>query len=346
MDEIKITDSNGNEFVINKNYINGEYVVKKIDNGKILEPTGSDLQYVLEELKKKKLEFTNNKYQVALEFLKSRINLGSINSYEINEYINNCDLSNEEKEKLLNECYEELNIQKIIEIREKMITSLRNNNINNLQAQVNFKIIDNMDAKYCEINLGFKNEENYINHVSEVLFYNDSLKKELIEPIILEISQHSKIRNAFFAKTFDYINNRANFYMNTLDNANVNIINTEYEYAEELEKRCEELKRRYDLSNNGDENIRQSQNEYYNESELDNYVTNDDGYVYDTDGNLIGLITENGEINRDPNILANAKGMARTLKKSEKGFIDFSIILIIVWTISILLFGFQMFCLC
>ncbi len=328
MDELKINDLNGNTFVVN--YENGHYQVKKVTEKGLEEANEQELDFVAQEIQK--IKMSNNSYDEITSLVKNLIKNGEIKSYdELKDFIASSTLNDEAKNKLLQNGMSELNIQDIIELKNKIIDCLRYKQSDELASFINFKVQDNaFGSKYCEIKVGYNDKDNVFEQINETLNYSDTLKKELIEPVVLEVALKGSITNNDVERSSDTINNLGNYNLRT-NNSQVNLINTEYDYADKLRKRCENIKSNYPIKDDAarDEAVDNLQNDYYQEdNKMGEYRTDDQGFVYDKDNNIVGKVKE--------------KGQARKLTKGN-GFNLAFIIIAICSLITSLLVLFQIF---
>ena len=331
MNELEFTDDKGNVFRITDN--NGQYNIQKVVENNLESPNKDEVRYVLEELKKiKEVEATNNIDEM-IELIKTMIKNGQITSYEeLKKFIDSTNLSDNDKDKLETMGIGELDLENILSVKEKIINSIRQEKNDSLEGFLKLKVWDNsFGPRYCEINMSYKDEISEITHVKETLEYSDNLKKELIDPIMLELALRSKVSSSSVNRIGDGY--RANVNLNTEEKFHVNIDNVETEYAERLKNRCEGLNNadRLDNSEDRDAEISKMQSEEYpNELDYNNVIIDNDNNVFTKDGEFIGQINENGEIVR----LEVDKGQARSL---SKGF-TFAITLFAVTSVTSILF--------
>ena len=330
MEELKINDVNGNTFVVNLE--NGHYQVKKVTENGLEDANEEELAYVGKEIQKMKA--SNNTYDEIISLIKNMIKNGEIKTYdELRDFIASSTLSDEEKNRLLQNGISELNIQDIVDLKNRIIDCIRNKQSDELASFINFKVQNNaFGSKYCEIKVGYSDKESVFEQINETLNYTDTLKKELIEPVVFEVALKGMITNNDVERSSDTIDNLGNYNLRTNKNSQVNLINTEYDYADELRKRCENLKSRYPVEGDSerDEAVENLQNDYYQEeNKMGEYRTDEQGFVYDKDNKLVGKVKE--------------RGQARKLIKKENGFSLTLIIFAICSLITSLLVLFQIF---
>ena len=328
MEELKINDLNGNSFVVN--YENGHYQVKKVTENGLEDANEEELAYVGKEIQKMKI--SNNSYDEIVSLVKNLIKNGEIKSYdELKDFIASSALTDEEKNKLLQNGMSELNIQDIVDLKDRIINCIRNKQSDEISSFINFNVQNNaFGSKYCEIKVGYDDKNNVYEQINETLNYTDTLKKELIEPVVFEVALKGSIINNDVKRSSDTIDNLGNYNLQTSNNNQVNLINTEYDYADELRKRCENVKSNYPIKDDAarDEAVDNLQNDYYQEeNKMGEYRTDEQGFVYDKDNKIVGKVKE--------------RGQARKLIKKENGFSLTMIILAICSLITSLLVLFQ-----
>ena len=325
MESVNIKDEKGNNYVIQIQ--NGEYEIYKKDGYNLTKATAEELEYVLEELKKIRSDLfkEDNKLDNYKNLLKQMVESGAIKDFEsLKQFLNSTDLTEEEKDQLLNEGIGELDLQEIIDLKNKILESLDKRP--NLKAMISFNIKDvSLGEKYCEIKLGYKENENTITHISKVMNYNETLKKELIEPIILEVTLKGKLKNTFVSKTQDSFNNRGNFRLSTEDNTYLGINNSEYDYLQKLEERVTNLKDKETRANE----VSELQNEEY-ENNKEEVITDEVGNVFDSNGNYLGHVDEYDKGKK--RVLVKENGFTMTLIISLTSFItSILMVLEILW---------------
>ena len=351
MQEIKIKDEKGQNFIIN--FDGKNYNIKKEDG---TNPTKEEMEFILVELAKIKKNNLNmpKSYDDYLATLRELLRSGQIKStIELENFINSLSLSPEEKEKLLREGISGLNISDIIFLRNRIIETLRTNKTDDLSAIIDFNVKDNsVGAKYCEIKMGFQDEIGYVEHINETLNYDENLKTELIEPVLLEVTLQSEVASKEVVPTPDTINNRGNFNLQTKNKIKFNLRNAEFDYADNLDKRSEAIKNEKSITDaeKRDEESNELQSEEYGIPNADDLVTDEYGNMYDLDGNYIGRINEYGEIIRDKEpTLTEEKGMSRVrrplsdIKRKESGFTIVYIVFAVTSFITSLLVILQIF---
>lgn len=339
MESVNIKDEKGNTYEIQIR--NGEYQIYKKEGNGLTKATAEELEYVLEELKKIRSDLfkEDNKLDNYKNLLKQMVENGAIKDFEsLKQFLNSTDLTEEEKNQLLNEGIGELDLQEIIDLKNKILENLENNKKPDLKAMISFNIKDvSLGEKYCEVKLGYKENENTITHISKVMTYNETLKKELIEPIILEVTLKGKLKNTLVSKTQDSFNNRGNFRLSTEDNTYLGINNSEYDYLQKLEERVTNLKDKEPIQDKEARanEVSELQNEEYQNNQ-DDVITDEVGNVYDLNGNYLGHVDEYGKVVYDNKNLEYDKGKKRVLVK-ENGFTMTLIISLTSFITSILM---------
>ncbi len=355
MNDMFITDSKGNNFVINKT--NGQYEVYKVVDGNRISPTKEELEFILNEIrniKSIKPQERPKNLDDYIKLLKEMINNKKIVNFDqLSNFIKSCELSGEEKVKLSEAGIADLQIQDIIQLKNRIINSLKEEKRPDLKALINFNIKDNsIGAKYCEVKLNYQSNNNTTEHIKEQLNYNDTLKRELIEPVLLEIAIQSQIKDNFIVKVPNDINNRSNYMLSTDEDIMFNLNNVEYEYADKLQKRCMNLKDKQPVNDAEErsEKISELQDEAHpedsNRKDFENVKTDEQGLMYDVNGNYIGRIDENGNVIRENSQPELDKGRARVrVPKGYKtnGFAMTTIILAVTSLVSSVLFLIQIF---
>ena len=347
MQELSFIDSNGNNFVINLN--NNNYEISKIVNGVKVEPTAEELKFINENLAKIKDLNKQEKpktYDEYLNLLKELIKNGSIKTtLQLRNFINSTTLSEEEKAKLAEEGISELSIEDIVALKNRIIASLKNQKTPDLKAYINFNVKDNsFGAKYCEVNLNYQDSMGSFEHIKETLNYTDTLKRELIEPVTLEVAMRSRVKDNFMVKVANDLNNRCNYFLKTEEKTSLSLNNVEYDYAEKLQKKCEEIKEkmpvqdadaRQDMVGDAAQDINNEEAKIPKDA-----VTDEQGNVYDRNGEYLGQMNEYGEF------LTNSRTEKRDNDKKlvrvrENGFTMTTIIIAVTSFITSLLFLMQ-----
>lgn len=310
-----LTDKDGNVFVIYNN--NGNYDIYKLQGNEKIAATEAEIKFCLQEIEK-----NNNtaRHQELLNILTSLVKSGKINSYStLKSYLDNSNLSVKEKEEILENGIEKLGIEEIVTLKNRIINDLRSNKKDNLQGKISFNVCDNsFGSKYCEIKLSYQDEFSNYEHIKEQMNYNDTLERELIEPVMLEVVLQSKITSSTISKGLDPINDTGNLKIMTENKMQVNINNIDYDYAYELQKRSEKLKTEEPIANEvtRDTTINNLQNE-----EHANLTPDENGLVYNEQGEAIKVINSEGKlVDVTKEDLIKIKGQSRVLNKQEKGF--------------------------
>lgn len=345
MQELSFTDNNGNNFVVNLE--NNNYEAYKIINGVKVEPTPEELKFIIENLEKIKDLNKQEKpktYDEYLNLLKELIKNGTIkNTDQLRNFINSTTLSDEEKEKLAGEGISELSIEDIVGLKNRIIDSLKNQKTPDLKAYINFKIKDNtFGSKYCEVNLNYQDDMGSFEHIKETLNYTDTLKRELIEPVTLEVAMRSQVKDNFMVKVANDLNNRCNYFLKTEEKTSLSLNNVEYDYAEELQKKCEKLKEKVpvqDAAEREDKVAEETQDMHNEEREIPkDAVTDEYGNVYDKNGEYLGQINEYGEMDKS---IKRENTLKRVRVKKENGFTMTAIIVAVTSFITSLIFLMQ-----
>ncbi len=314
-------NNNGNSYYVKLN--TDTYEIFKLENNELKEISEEEKTMILPLLEEKKNQI---KEDYLLNTLKEMVKNGQIkDTFTLQKYLSNSNISQEEKEKILNAGYAELKLNDIVTIKNKIINDLRNNQGQNLEGFINFKVRDDaLSNKFCEIKLGYKNGNDYVEHLKYSLNYNETLQKELIEPVALEIALRSPINTNVIEKSDDPFTDLGNVYFKTNEKMNFGLENVDYAYAHNFQKRMEAKRDKVSISDNEkrDEAIAEEQNKEYNPS----LKPDENGLVKNEDGQIIGYYNENGEFVKEQPELN--KGTARVLKKNDtKGFTLIYIIL-------------------
>lgn len=211
--------------------------------------------------------------------IKDLIDKGELKDEEqIRNYINNLDLSEEDKNKLISNSLGYLdsksNNNQIIAFKEKLFRYLQKERKEGTLINCTFDIkSDTVGKQLCNVKLSgtmdnvTKEFENY------TFFYTDELKKELIEPVIYEcVLKDTVIANDFVQSdaSFGY---RSDYSMVTATNSIVNVNNCEQGYAQFLKEKVTSLSRDTKIIDKDQRNARI--NELKEERDLDNYLEND-----------------------------------------------------------------------
>lgn len=346
MQELSFTDNNGNNFVVNLE--NNNYEAYKIINGVKVKPTPEELKFIIENLQK--IKDLNNQekpktYDEYLSLLKELIKNGTIkNTDQLRNFITSSTLNDEEKEKLAEEGISELSIEDIVDLKNRIIDSLKNQKTPDLKAYINFNVKDNsFGSKYCEVKLNYQDSIGSFEHINENLNYTDTLKRELIEPVTLEVAMRSRVKENFSVKVANDLNNRCNYFLKTEEKTSLSLNNIEYDYAEKLQKKCEEIKEKMPVqdANEREEKVTEETQDMHNEERgiPKDAVTDEYGNVYDKNGEYIGKINEYGEIDRS---IKRENTLKRVRVKKENGFTMATIIMAITSFITSLIFLIQM----
>lgn len=347
MKELSFTDDNGNNFVVNLE--NNNYEAYKIVNGIKVEPTPEELKFIIENLQKIKEINTQEKpktYDEYLNLLKELIKNGNIkNTNQLRNFISSTTLSEEEKEKLVEEGISELSIEDIVGLKNRIIESLRNQKTPDLKAYINFNVRDNsFGSKYCEVNLSYQDDLSSFEHIKETLNYTDTLKRELIEPVTLEVAMRSQVKDNFMVKVANDLNNRCNYFLKTEEKTSLSLNNVEYDYAEKLQKKCEEIKEKMPAQNASarqDAVGEASQDMHNEENDIPkDAITDEQGNVFDRNGEYLGQMNEYGEFLTN-NRTEKKENVKKLVRVKENGFAMASIIMAITSFITSLLFLMQ-----
>ncbi len=346
MQELSFTDNNGNNFVVNLE--NNNYEAYKIVNDVKVKPTPEELKFIIENLQKIKDLNKQEKpktYDEYLNLLKELIKNGTIkNTDQLRNFISSTTLSDEEKGKLAEEGISELSIEDIVDLKNRIIDSLKNQKTTDLKAYINFNVKDNsFGSKYCEVRLNYQDSIGSFEHINENLNYTDTLKRELIEPVTLEVAMRSRVKDNFMVKVANDLNNRCNYFLKTEEKTSLSLNNVEYDYAEKLQKKCEEIKEKMpvqDAAEREDKVSEETQDINNEEREIPNdAVTDEYGNVYDRNGEYLGQINEYGEIDKS---IKRENTLKLVRVKNENGFTMATIIIAITSFITSLLFLIQM----
>ena len=345
MQELSFTDNNGNNFVVNLE--NNNYEVYKIVNSVKVKPTAEELKSIIENLEKIKDLNKQEKpktYDEYLNLLKELIKNGTIkNTDQLRNFIGSTTLSDQEKERLIEEGISELSIEDIIDLKNRIIESLKNQKTSDLKAYINFNVKDNsFGSKYCEVKLNYQDSIGSFEHIKENLNYTDTLKRELIEPVTLEVAMRSHVKDNFMVKVANDLNNRCNYFLKTEEKTTLSLNNIEYDYAEELQNKCEEIKEKMPVQDatEREDKVSEEMQDMHNEEREIPYdaVTDEYGNVYDKNGEYLGKINEYGEMDRS---IKRENTLKRVRVKNEKGFTMVTIIIAITSFITSLIFLMQ-----
>ena len=348
MRELTFTDSNGNKFVINLE--NNNYEAYKIVNGIKVKPTPEELKYIIDNLQKIKNLNTQEKpktYDEYLNLLKELIKNGTIkNTDQLRNFISSSTLNDEEKTRLAEEGITELSIEDIVDLKNRIIDNLKNQKTPNLKAYINFNVKDNsFGSKYCEVNLNYQDDMGSFEHIKETLNYTDTLKRELIEPVTLEVAMRSRVKDNFMVKVANDLNNRCNYFLKTEEKTSLSLNNVEYDYAEKLQKKCEELKKRMSIQDatEREDKVSEEIQDMHNEKvEIpEDAVTDEYGNVYDRNGEYLGQMNEYGEFLTNSRTEKRENTLKRVRVKKDNGFTMATIIIAITSFITSLLFLIQ-----
>lgn len=346
MQELSFTDNNGNNFVVNLE--NNNYEAYKIVDGVKVKPTPEELKFIIENLQK--LKDLNNQekpktYDEYLDLLKKLVKNGTIkNTNQLRNFISSTTLNDEEKEKLAEEGISELSIEDIVDLKNRIIDSLKNQKTPDLKAYINFNVKDNsFGSKYCEVKLNYQDSIGSFEHINENLNYTDTLKRELIEPVTLEVAMRSRVKENFSVKVANDLNNRCNYFLKTEEKTSLSLNNIEYDYAEKLQKKCEEIKEKMPVQDaiEREEKVTEETQDINNEEREipKDAVTDEYGNVFDKNGEYLGQMNEYGEIDRS---IKRENTLKRVRVKKENGFTMATIIIAITSFITSLLFLIQM----
>ena len=344
MQELSFTDNNGNNFVVNLE--NNNYEAYKLVNGVKVKPKPEELKFIIENLQKIKDLNKQEKpktYDEYLNLLKEFIKNGTIkNTDQLRNFITSTTLNDEEKEKLAEEGISELSIEDIVGLKNRIIDSLKNQKTPNLKAYINFNIKDNsFGSKYCEIYLNYQDDMGSFEHIKETLNYTDTLKRELIEPVTLEVAMRSHIKDNFMVKVANDINNRCNYFLKTEEKTSLSLNNVEHDYAEKLQKKCAEIKEKMPVKDADERQdaVEEEIQDINNEREIPkDAVTDEYGNVYDRNGEYLGQMNEYGEIDRS---IKRENTLKRVRVKKENGFTMVAIIIAVTSFITSLIFLMQ-----
>ncbi len=348
MQELSFTDNNGNNFVVNLE--NNNYEAYKIVNGVKVKPTPEELKFIIDNLQKIKDLNKQEKpktYDEYLNLLKELIKNGTIkNTDQLRNFISSTTLSEEEKEKMAEEGISELSIEDIIGLKNRIIDSLKNQKTPDLKAYINFNVKDNsFGSKYCEVHLNYQDDMGSFEHIKETLNYTDTLKRELIEPVTLEVAMRSQVKDNFMVKVANDLNNRCNYFLKTEEKTSLSLNNVEYDYAEKLQKKCEEIKEKMPVQNaDARQDAVGEETQDINNEERDipkDAVTDEYGNVYDKNGEYLGQMNEYGEFLTNSRTEKRENSLKRVRVKKENGFTMVAIIIAITSLITSLIFLMQ-----
>ena len=325
MKEYYITNDKGENFVIT-NY-NSDFKVYKIVDNKRVPAQNEDIKYILNQLNS-----SLKSYKEILDTIKQLILKGQIkDELSLKQFIETTPLSDEEKRKIYEEGLGELQIADIISLKDKIINQIRKYDNDSISPIVEFQVHNNsFGEKYCDIKLSFADEFSKVEHLKEVMTYNDTLKTELIEPILLEVAIKSPVVAKNLLRTSNAIDNRGDLFINTQDKTNVIFKNGDYDHLEEINKKIDALKYETSIEN---EEQRDNKIEEMQDKQVENgqSLTDNNGVIYNEYGEIIGYV--------DANALEKGKGRVR----KKDGYSNALIIIAITSMISSLLIIMQIF---
>lgn len=208
------------------------------------------------------------------EQIKELIDSGELKDKDkLIKYINEINMSDQMKNDLITKSCEYLNTlsldNQITQFRDKIIDYLRKPRKEGTQMIADFEVKSNaVGEQLCSFKLS-----GVMNNVQRPLeqytfYYTDELKKELIEPIIEEISLKDPVVTNDFVQSTASFGYRSDYFVATSTNACVNLNNIEQPYAEFLKKRVNNIS---NISKISDPNMRDAMiNNLKEEREIDN----------------------------------------------------------------------------
>ncbi len=275
MEEYHIYDENNNEFIVTNNF--GNFNCKKVVGAQLVDPTKEELEFVIQELQKIANKTKTVNLDDMLNTIRSMIENNEINNYEeLQKYINNLNISEQDKYTLFEKSCEYLNVNKkenseIIKLKDELIHIIRNNKSKDIKKVISFDVRSNIgDVPLCNINL--KTIDNNISkeHKNITHYYTDELKRDLIEPVLQEMVLTSQATQSVEPSdsSFGY---RSNLHIKTEENCFVSLNNIEQDYAYKLQDEILSLNNSPKISDPTarDSKINELQNEKKNEMQLE-----------------------------------------------------------------------------
>jgi len=201
------------------------------------------------------------------------------NENELMDYVNVLGV-NERKDELISlgkQKLQEKNLQltPIKELQEEFIKQFNDAIKDGKQISFDFKAVDStLNEDYMEISVITKKNDVRYEYPKKVVIFNEDAKKNLIEPVLKEIILKSKIEYNVIKDVPSFVNERANYYLKTIENCFFNISNIEKYYARELEELINELKQRF-----GDNNSEEIKEELDEEMKLVRKKPEQNGYI-------------------------------------------------------------------
>ena len=314
---MKTTDIgiNGVRFLVEE--IDGGYQFHKIVNNKKMAVTQEELKILMERIKE--LSTQKMSIEAAKDNIKAAIESNQLTKEaDIKDYLLSINIT-ENYDELENYARELLTEKKpkilpVDVIREKILTEFSKMDSKESSAFVSFTKKKSVGDDYLEIDLGTRSGEDAYSFPKMYYNYNDEAKKQLIEPVIAEIVLKSKIESSRIVNKSSLVDFVSDYYLKTTNNNYFSLKDIDREYANELEKKINELAIRYGSGLSDDE----VQDVYDQQQE------------------------DNRELNKPMTLVRKKKNQTSSLENEKKaGFVNSLVLFAGLDLISILLFLFQ-----
>ena len=242
---------NGQEFEIINN--NGIFSYYKILDNKKFSPTAEELKIIFEEINKlnnQKMSLEEIKKQLEIEIQNNNIT----NTEQLENYLNTLGVV-QEKEELLN-FGKKLLTEKNLKFTptemlcQDIINEFKNAMTMGKKMLIDFKVVDaTLEEKYMEVSVSTLKDNTRFDFPTKYVRFDDGTKKELIEEILKEVILSSKLEYSKFQNVNDFINDRVNYFLKTIQNCFINVKNIESYYQRELEELISNLRVRFGDNN-------------------------------------------------------------------------------------------------
>lgn len=297
--EFEIIDNLNNKFRVTLRDDNNFECKKVLNDGTLIDPTREELIYIMKEIQKKletlKSENVIQNYDSLLMTIKTLIDNGTLNSLdEIRNYINGLNLTQEEKEKLIQESYKYLESKSVEKtpitlFKDKIIENLRKDKQEGVTLVASFNVRENITGiDNCEVTLTRYDEKGSLEIEKQTFDYTEELKKDLIEPVLEELVLSTEIEPVNYTPVPGGFY-RSNMQVNTIDNRMAQLNNIEEGYANDLNKHINELSKEAKITDNNerDDKLEELQQEKSNEQTRKRIKPN--GTKEDNDNNNKGF---------------------------------------------------------
>lgn len=338
MNEFYVTNESNEKFVIINN--NSNFTVYKIIDDKRQIATREESAFALQK-------FNNNlkSYKNIMESMKEKIEIGKIKDYySLKQFIDSTTLTEEEKKKILQDGIGELQIVEIIALKERIINQLRTHKKEGIKTIVEFQVHDNsFGEKYCEIKLNFADEFSNGDYIKETINYNQTVQRELIEPVMLELALNSQVVSKNSIRTSNLVDNKGDFYVNTANKSNFVLKNGDYDYIEKLSEKLEVVKEMPNITNP------EQRSDTVNEVQEENRETNgkvsteNNEIIYNDMGEVIAYVKDGKLIPNNPEALTINLTKENVRVRKKDGYTNAIIIIAVTSLISSLLIILQVF---